>query len=403
MDPSILDHLVKQNTTKILFVVMDGLGGLPYNDKGETELEAAQTPHLDALARQSECGLFDPVAPWVSPGSGPGHFALFGYDPVTFNIGRGVLEAAGVGFEFTENDVVARINFATLDREGNIIDRRAGRIDSETGRRICEKLQRGLDLQEPGVTIIIEPVKEYRAMVVFRGEDLSGELEDTDPQQTGVPPRPPRGRGEQAERTVRIVSQFLEQAKQILADEPKANMVLLRGFAKYRRYPTFQERFGLKGLAIANYPMYRGITRLLGMDLHPITPDIETEFKAAIEQYHQYDFLFLHVKPTDARGEDGDFAGKVRLIEEVDRYIPSLLHLKPDVLVVTADHSTPAKLKSHSWHPVPVLLHSPYCRPSRIEKFGERACAAGTLGRQPMVNLIGLVLAHALRLEKYGA
>lgn len=403
MQPQILEHLVKPNTTKIIFVVMDGLGGLPGNARGETELEAARTPHLDALARRSECGLFDPVAPWVSPGSGPGHFALFGYDPVQYTIGRGVLAALGIGFKLTENDVAARINFATIDKDGKVIDRRAGRIDSDTGKRLCTKLRQGIDLQEPGVEIFIEPVKEYRAVLVLRGEGLSGELEDTDPQRTGLPPYPPRGRGEHAEKTVRIVNRFLEQARTILSDEPRANMVLLRGFAQYRRYPSLQERFGLRGLAIANYPMYRGITRLLGMDLHPITPDIETEFQAVADHYADYDFFFIHVKPTDSRGEDGDFAGKVKVIEEVDGYLPYLTALQPDVLVVTGDHSTPAKLQSHSWHPVPVLLHSPYCRPGQVETFGERACAAGLLGRQPMTNLMGLALAHALRLEKYGA
>ena len=402
MNPEFVDTLVIKNDTKIVFLIMDGLGGLPMGEKQQTELESAKTPNLDALARRSVCGLLDPVGYGITPGSGPAHFALFGYDPIQNSIGRGILEAAGIDFPMTDRDLLIRINFATIDAKGIVIDRRAGRIDNATNRRICGKLQENIR-NLSGTEIIFEPVKEHRAMLALRGEGLREEIVETDPQKTGLPPIPPKALVPEAEETSAILRELIQQAGRILSDEPKANMMLLRGYSRYRRYPSMQQRFGLNALAIAGYPMYRGIARLLGMAVGPQPSSIREEFDALRDHYGQYDFFFLHIKPTDSRGEDGNFDAKVAVIEEVDGLIPNVLALKPDVLVVTGDHSTPAALASHSWHPVPVLLSSADCRPDRVDRFGERDCITGGLGRMPMMHLMGLALAHAHRLEKFGA
>ena len=402
MNPEFIDTLVIKNDTKIVFLIMDGLGGLPMGKKNQTELESARTPNLDALARESVCGLLDPVGYGITPGSGPAHFALFGYDPIQNSIGRGILEAAGIEFPMTDRDLLIRINFATIDAKGIVIDRRAGRIDNVTNRRICGKLQENIR-NLSGTEIIFEPVKEHRAMLALRGEGLREEIVETDPQKTGLPPISPKALVPEAEETAAILRELIQKAGNILSDEEKANMMLLRGYSRYRRYPSMWQRFGLNALAIAGYPMYRGIARLLGMVVGPQPSSIREEFDALRDHYGQYDFFFLHIKPTDSRGEDGNFDAKVAVIEEVDGLIPNVLALKPDVLVVTGDHSTPAALASHSWHPVPVLLSSADCRPDRVDRFGERDCITGGLGRMPMMHLMGLALAHAHRLEKFGA
>ena len=401
MDPEFIDSLVVKNDTKIIFLIMDGLGGLPMGGR-ETELEAANTPNLDALARKSVCGLLDPIGYGITPGSGPAHFALFGYDPVRNNIGRGILEGAGIDFPMTDRDLLIRINFATIDKQGVVTDRRAGRIDNETNRRICGKLQENIR-KISDVEIIFEPVREHRALLALRGDGLREEMQETDPQKTGCPPLQPNALVPEAQETADLLQKLIDKAREVLADEPRANMLLLRGYSRYRRFPYISERFGLNALAIAGYPMYRGIARLLGMVIGPQPATIQEEITALRENYGKYDFFFVHIKPTDSRGEDGNFDAKVKVIEEVDSLIPLVTDLNPDVLVVTGDHSTPAALASHSWHPLPALLYSATCRPDRVERFGERDCICGGLGRMPMVHLMGLALAHAGRLEKFGA
>jgi 2,3-bisphosphoglycerate-independent phosphoglycerate mutase len=402
MDPEFIDSLVIPNDTKIIFLIMDGLGGLPMGSRVHTELEAANTPNLDTLAKKSICGLLDPIGYGITPGSGPAHFALFGYDPIKNNIGRGILEAAGIDFPMTEQDLLIRLNFATIDKSGIVIDRRAGRIDNDTNTRICGKLHKNIR-HLSNVEVIFEPVREHRALLVLRGENLRDEIQETDPQKTGLAPFPPDALVAEAEGTALILRELVDKARVVLSDENKANMMLMRGYSRYRRYPYISERFGLNALAIAGYPMYRGIARLLGMVIGPQPGTIKEEIAALRDNYEKYDFFFVHVKPTDSRGEDGNFDAKVKVIEEVDSLIPLVMDLNPDVLVVTGDHSTPAALASHSWHPLPVLLSSPTCRPDRVEKFGERDCICGELGRIPTVNLMGLALAHARRLEKFGA
>ncbi|MCX7816672.1 MAG: 2,3-bisphosphoglycerate-independent phosphoglycerate mutase [Syntrophales bacterium] len=399
-DPEFIDRLVVSNTTKIVFLVLDGLGGIPREEDGLTELEKARTPHLDELASRSVCGLLDPIGCGITPGSGPAHFALFGYDPEKNTIGRGVLEGAGIDFPMTERDLLIRVNFATIDEKGIVVDRRAGRIDTLTNVRLCRKLKDNVKLEN--IEVFFEAVKDHRALLVLRGEHLDEGIRETDPQRTGFPPLQPEALRPEAEWTSRVLRELIEQSKSVLAGET-ANFILLRGYARYRRYPSLRERFGLHPLAIASYPMYRGLARLLGMDVAEKVDSISGEFELLEKHFPEYDFFYVHIKETDSRGEDGDFEAKVKVIEEIDRYIPLLMELNPDVLVVTGDHSTPAVLASHSWHPVPVLLYSRTCRPDAVKCFSERACISGGLGRMPMVNLMGLALAHALRLDKFGA
>ncbi|MCX5913613.1 MAG: 2,3-bisphosphoglycerate-independent phosphoglycerate mutase, partial [Deltaproteobacteria bacterium] len=384
------------------FLILDGLGGIQMEEKGGTELQIARTPNLDRLAETSSCGLLDPVGPGITPGSGPAHFALFGYDPFEYNIGRGILEATGIDFPLTERDVVARMNFATIDQAGRVVDRRAGRIATEINQRICRKLSQELQVGE-GVKVMVEPVKEHRAILVLRGEGLRGEIEDTDPEREGVPPLDPKAAVPEAERTASLVGKIVAQAGKILSAEPKANMVLLRGFAKHTQYPSMKERYGLHSLAIATYPMYRGISRLVGMTVLSEVHNLKGEFQALTDHFSDYDFFYLHVKQTDSRGEDGNFDAKVAVIEEVDQYLPQVLALKPDVLVVTGDHSTPAKMAGHSWHPLPLILHSKYCLIDAVKKFDEVSCLGGALGRMCSVDLMPLALANARRLTKFGA
>ncbi|MFQ6058320.1 MAG: 2,3-bisphosphoglycerate-independent phosphoglycerate mutase [Anaerolineae bacterium] len=399
-DLALLRELSIPAESKIVFLIIDGLGGLPRPQDGLTELEAAHTPNLDRLAGQSICGLSVPVAPGITPGSGPGHLALFGYDPLVYQAGRGVLEALGIGFDLGPDDVAARGNFCTVDDQGRITDRRAGRIPSEKGTELCNLL-RAIEL--PGVQVFVEPVKDYRFVLVLRGEGLSDALTETDPQRTGVAPPPMEATRPEAEPTARLFNAWIARARELLTDQHPANMVTLRGPSRDPHLPQVGEVFKLRAAAIAAYPMYRGVARLVGMEVLPTGEAIAQEFETLARHWEGYDFFFLHVKKTDSAGEDGDFARKAAIIEEVDELLPTLLALKPDVLVVTGDHSTPWSLRAHSWHPLPLLLHSAYCRPDGLEQFGERACARGSLGLLPARDIMPLALAHALRLQKFGA
>ena len=385
---------------RIVLMVMDGVGGLP-GPSGETELEAARTPHLDALAARGSLGVLDPVAPGVTAGSGPGHLSLFGYDPLVYRIGRGALSALGVGFDLQPGDLAARINLATLDGSGNILDRRAGRPPDDEGARIVSRMRDALDPPD-GVQVWLEPVKEHRAVLVLRGEGLYGDLEDTDPQDVGVPPLPVTAVAPDSERSASLVASILEQAGAAIRDEPVINGVLARGFARHERLPTVTERFGLRATAIAKYPMYRGVARLVGMTVDGVPEGDEDTVRWLERLFDRFDYHFLHFKATDARGEDGDFDAKVAAIEAVDALVPRVTALEPDVLIVTGDHSTPATWAAHSWHGVPVLLSSRWGRPSATA-FGERTCRTGDLGRFAGRHLMALALAHAGRLEKYGA
>ncbi len=383
----------------ICYLVIDGVGGLP-DEQGETELAAADTPNLDALAGESVCGLLEPVGPGVTPGSGPGHLALFGYDPLRYQVGRGVLAALGIGFDLQPGDVAARVNFASME-DNVVVDRRAGRLSTEANERLCRRIRDEVSLDFDG-SLHLETVKEHRAVLVLRGAGIAGDIADTDPQLTGQPPRRPRPRGEDSRRTAKLITSFLDQVNDTLAGET-ANTVLLRGFDTYQPWPSLEERFGLRGVCLARYPMYRGVSRLVGMDVHEPELDFDSYVETAAGYRDSHDFSFLHVKQTDSRGEDGDFAAKVEAIERADALVPGLLDLEPSVLVVTADHSTPAAMATHSWHPVPVMLHAADARRDDVTAFSEAACLRGGLGVRPGVHLMGLALAHASRLKKYGA
>jgi 2,3-bisphosphoglycerate-independent phosphoglycerate mutase len=403
LDLDLMRELSVKTDSKIMLLVIDGLGGLPVEGSGgETELEAASTPNLDALAARSDLGLSRPVVAGVSPGSGPGHLALFGYDPIRFLVGRGVLSALGVGFEVGENDLAARINFATKDPSGKISDRRAGRISNEKAAPLVDLLNEDVSLD--GVETFVTHEKEHRAVVVFRGEGLSDALADTDPQRTGLEPYPvkPSDDSPETEKSAALANAFVEQANEILEDHHPANTVLLRGFGMHPNLPSFEEVYELEAAAIASYPMYKGLARLAGMEVLKEGEGIPGEFETLRENWEAYDFFFLHIKPADAAGEDGDFGRKSGIIEGVDAQIPVVLDLGPDALAVTGDHATPARLKSHSWHGVPFLLHSPYTLPT-AESFGERPCAGGTLGVFPAEEIMGLLMGHALKLNRYGA
>lgn len=399
-DLELIKTIAKPSPSKIVLLVIDGLGGLPHPQTGKTELETADTPNLDRLAAEAICGLIDPVSSGITSGSAPGHLALFGYDPFRWSIGRGVLEAVGVGFALEPRDVAARGNFATIDEAGLVIDRRAGRIATEKCAELCQLLD-GLVIDN--VKVFVSPVKEYRFVAVFRGEGLNPDVTDSDPQQTGVAPRLVTGLNPQAIRTANIANQFITQARQTLAGHHSANMILLRGFSQRSQLPSIGEIYKLKPAAIASYPMYRGLARLVGMEVLETGPSIEDEFTTLKQNYAKYDFFFAHIKEADSAGEDGDFDRKVRIIEEVDGALPSLMEVNPDVLVVTGDHSTPALLSGHSWHPVPILLRSKWCRPDKVRQFSESACSSGGLGRFPAVQVMLLTMANALKLTKFGA
>ena len=399
-DLDLMRELAIEGQTKIILLVMDGVGGLPMTPDGATELEAAHTPNLDALAVRSICGMGTSVAPGITPGSGPGHLSLFGYDPLRYEIGRGVLEALGIGFDLQPDDVAARGNFCTLDAQGLITDRRAGRIPSEVGARLCEKLRQ---IRLPGVKTFVEPVKEYRFVLVLRGGELYDGLTETDPQQVGKPPLPVEALRPEAAPTAKLLNRWMAEARKMLADELPANGCNLRGIAKDPGLPLMPDVYKLRCGAIATYPMYRGVAKLAGMEVLPTGDTIEDEVGTLKAHWADYDFFFFHVKKTDSRGEDGDFEAKVKVIEHFDAVLPDVLALEPDVVVITGDHSTPAVLKSHSWHELPVLLWSKYIRPDGVTRFGERPCMAGGLGHIHNTDLMPLAMAYAGRLAKFGA
>lgn len=389
-----------KNNSKIVMYVADGLGGLPQQPGGKTELETANTPNLDALAKIGVLGSSIPVLPGISPGSGPGHLGLFGYDPLQYMIGRGALEATGIGFELKEGDVAIRANFCSLDANGNISDRRAGRIPTEESAPLAVKLR---NVKIPGIEVFVEPVKEHRFVVVLRGDGLHGNVHDTDPQITGVPPLDPHAADAQSKKTAEVAKEFIRQACQLLKGEKKANGLTLRGFSGKPALPSYEEVYGLKAAAIAVYPMYKGLARLVGMEIVGKAQSLAEQMTVLEENWSKYDFFFIHFKYTDSTGEDGNFEAKVKRTEEFDAVIPRINALKPDVLIVTGDHSTPSMLASHSWHPVPTLLVAKNCRTDGCQSFGEAECLRGGLGQFEAKYLMTLALANAKRLGKFGA
>jgi 2,3-bisphosphoglycerate-independent phosphoglycerate mutase len=399
-DLDIIKQISRTSASKIVLLVIDGLGGLPRPQTGKTELETAATPNLDALAQKSICGMADMVRPGITPGSAPGHLALFGYDPLEFSIGRGALEALGIDFDLAAGDIAARGNFCALDKAGLITDRRAGRISTEKSTGLCRQFD-GQVID--GVKVIVRPVKEHRFVAVFRGQGLSPDIDDSDPQQTGVPPKAVTAIKAEAKRMADIANRFIARAKAVLAQHHPANMILLRGFSVAPDLPTMTKVYKLKPAAIASYPMYRGLAKAVGMETLKTANTTADAFETLKQNFSRYDFFFVHIKGADAAGEDGDFNAKVAVLEQIDTALNSVTDLKPDVLIVSGDHSTPALLKEHSWHPVPVLLHSRWCRPDQVNRFSETACALGGLGRIRASQIMPLAMANALKLAKFGA
>ena len=396
----IVPRLVTEGATKIVLVLIDGLGGVRTDERG-SELHAARTPNMDRLAREGSSGLHTVITPGVTSGSGAGHLAVFGYDPLVYELGRGALSAAGVGFPLKPGDVAARVNFCTLDANGNIADRRAGRIPTDENARLCVKILS--DLVPPaGVEVFLETEREHRALLVLRGEGLSPHLLDTDPQVTGLPPRPPTATVPEAVETAAHLSDILAQVAVALQGE-KANFLLLRGFDTLRELPLFPARYQLRAQGIAIYPMYTGIARILGMDVTTVVGGVTEELEALRDSWADHDFFYFHHKKADSAGEDGDFDRKVAAIEEIDAVIPDIAALNPDVICITGDHATPSQLRSHSWHPVPFVLWGPRVGVDGVDVFDEEASLAGAYGSILGKELMGLMLAAAGRLIKYGA
>lgn len=395
-----LSSLHQPADSKLLLVVMDGLGG--YVDAAHgTELEDATTPNLDALAADGLSGLCEPVGPGITPGSGPGHLGLFGYDPMQFELGRGALSAAGLDFELGAGDLAARGNLCTLADDGTISDRRAGRLPDDDARRVVELLREHVRLD--GVEVFFRHEREHRCLVVLRGADLDPRISDTDPQHTGVPPAEPAALAPEAERSAALIADLAAQVRRALVDEPRANGLLLRGFDTHRELPGFMERYGVRAAAVAVYPMYRGIARLLGMDVLGNAKGLEDQLEILADAWGDYDYFFLHHKGPDSAGEDGDRERKIAAIEALDEVVPEIRRLGPDVIAVTGDHATPSQMAAHSWHPVPTLLWSARSGRDRAEQFGERECLGGGLGQRPLKDLMALMLANGGRIQKYGA
>lgn len=400
MDLDLAKRLSQPNTTKIILCVLDGLGGLARAETLRSELEQAQLSNLDRLAVKSEVGLTVPVGAGITPGSGPGHLALFGYDPYRFDIGRGVLEATGIDFDLGPDDVAARGNFCTLDANGDITDRRAGRIATEIS---SELVQRFKTIEVEGAQLFVEPVRDHRFVLVLRAKDLGDAVTTTDPQRTGLPPLQATATGKESQRTAAIVNEFVARAHELLKDQPQANGLTLRGFAKYPALPQFPDTWGLRAAALAVYPMYRGLAKIAGMTPLACPGGMPEQLQVIRDRWDDFDYFFVHYKKTDAAGEDGDFERKCHALQEFDGHVPDLMALGADVLMIAGDHSTPALMAAHSWHPVPFLLHSKYIREGNTQHFNEQECLKGSLGIFPAVDVMPLAMAHAMRLQKYGA
>jgi 2,3-bisphosphoglycerate-independent phosphoglycerate mutase len=393
--------LAQVTPSKIVLLVMDGIGGLPHPETGKTELESARRPNLDRVAAEGICGLAYTVSPGITPGSAPGHMALFGYDPLKYNLGRGIVEALGLDIEVRAGDVVARGNFCTIDEQGRISDRRAGRMATEINRELCDHLNANVGSDSAEVEFFSG--KEHRFVVRFRGAGLSEHVSDTDPQHEGLEPLTAQPLDEEAKLTASLVNETVANAREFLSPRHPANMLLLRGFSQHPDYPSLHHVYHLTPACIATYPMYRGVARVVGMDILPAGETLDTQIEVLRHNWDSYDYFFVHFKKTDARGEDGDFDAKVKAVEELDAILPEILSLNPDVLIVTGDHSTPATLAAHSWHPVPALLHAKYCRRDGVTEFCESACLRGGLGQIHAAELMPLAMANALKLNKFGA
>ena len=404
---ALYSDLTLKTNAKLALVVLDGVGDIATKAQGEmTPLEAARTPNLDALVAAGVAqGRMIPVAPGITPGSGPGHLALFGYDPLEFQVGRGVIEALGLGLALRSGDVAARANFCTIDNKGIVTDRRAGRIETEVCEELCALLAKKVK-KIGDAEVIIKAGKGHRFVVIFRGKGLEGPLTDADPHREGAPvpkAEPINKKSVKAKKTAKLVADFYKAALPVIARKKPANGILLRGIAHQPQIPTFEERYKLKAACIAVYPMYKGLAQLVGMRKLEGSLTIAQQFDRYLAEYDTYNFFFIHYKYTDMYGEDGNFEGKKKAIEDFDAALSILLNKKPDVLAITGDHSTPCVVKSHSWHPQPVLLHSAFSGSDKLERFTETGANLGSLGVFEAKYLIRLMQANAKMFDKFGA
>lgn len=403
----VIRSLSKKTESKIVMVVLDGVGGLPLQVNGDTELAAARTPNLDALAKDSQLGQIELVGAGITPGSGPGHLSLFGYDPIKFTVGRGALSAVGIGVKLNAGDVAVRGNFATLAEGRLVTDRRAGRPSDEKNAEIVGKLKAAIP-ELDGTAVEIYTESEHRFVVVFRagGTPLGANLSDVDPQETGVVPMVAKAHDAASEKTAALVNAFVARAEEALRDEPQVNGVLFRGYSDVPHFPSYEDVYQLKSACIASYPMYKGLASLVGMDVLDVPGEedaMQEKMQVLAENWDKYDFFYLHCKKTDSTGEDGNFAAKVKKIELFDSLLPQILALNPDVIAIAGDHSTPSKLASHSWHPVPILIRSEHGRKDNAQRYTEEEAGKGSLGLRKGTDLMPLLMANALKLQKYGA
>ena len=400
VDLALLQSLAQPAQTKLVLLVLDGLGGLPRAAGGPTELEAASTPTLDQLAREGQAGLSQPIGLGITPGSGPGHLALFGYDPVASNIGRGALSALGLGLRLDEGDLGVRLNFCRLDDRGIVVDRRAGRIETRANQELVAKLN---EIEVPGVELEFATESQHRAVLIIRGAYLAPAVQETDPQEVGVPPLEPEPLTATAQHTSAVLRLVTEAVRDCIGSETPANFVLMRGYAGLPELESLKSLYGLQAVCLATYPMYKGLARVAGMAVVDGLQSVDDQMATLATEWDEHDYFFVHHKAPDARGEDGDFDAKMAAIEEMDRRLPTLLELGPDVLVVTGDHSTPSQLRQHSWHPVPCLIWGGSVLADSTASFGERSCGQGSLGVFPAQSIMSLMLAHGGRLQKFGA
>src|SRR5687767_10034562 len=291
---SLYSELTLPTDKKLVLVVLDGLGDLATKDQNYvTPLEAANTPNLDELTKDAVQGRLTPVAPGITPGSGPGHLALFGYDPIEFQVGRGVIEALGLGVELKAGDVAARANFCTLDANGVVTDRRAGRIETKVCEDLCGLLSS--KIKKIGTTeVIIRPGKGHRFVVVFRGKGLEGPLTDADPHREGLKipgVKPTNAKSAKQKAAAKLIVEFYKKALPLLKGKQPANGFLMRGIAHQPEIPLFEERYKLKPACIAVYPMYKGLAQLVGMKKLEGTETISQQFERYLAEYDNYDFF----------------------------------------------------------------------------------------------------------------
>jgi len=403
---ALYSELTLKTSSKLALVVLDGLGDIAIRENGYlTPLEAAKTPNLDALSKESAQGRMIPIAPGITPGSGPGHLGLFGYDPIEYQVGRGVIESLGLGLTLQTGDVAARANFCTLDPKGIVTDRRAGRIPTETCEKLCAMI--AAKVKKLGDTeVIVQAGKEHRFVVVFRGKGLEGPLTDADPNREGFPipaVKPRDEKNAKQKKMAKLLADFYAAALPIIAKEKPANGFLMRGIAHQPHIPLFEDRYALRPACLAVYPMYKGLAQLVGMKKIEGPQTIQEQFERYLAEYDNFDFFFIHYKYTDKYGEDGNFAAKKKAIEDFDAALPILLRKKPDVIAITGDHSTPCPMKGHSWHPQPVLIHSACSGSDKLERFTETGANTGSLGVFEAKYLMRLMQANAKKFDKFGA